>query len=178
MFPALRTPQLPALVVGIIVILPRPPLLPAPRTPPPPALAEDTTVIARLPQLLQLQQLPQLQLPPQLALSPPGLAEGTTVTVPPTPLLPALAEDIAVIARLSKLQELPQLPKLPKLPHLHQLLPRQLALLPPPEDITVSPTPQLPALLCTSLLLALPLAEKVIRLAKVRYMSPLDYHRI
>ena len=62
-----------------------------------------------LPQLPQQPQPQRLQLQLQLFLSPPDLAGDITVTVPPTPPLPALVEGIIVILhpQLLLLQLLP-----------------------------------------------------------------------
>ena len=121
---------------------------------------ELAALIVHLVHLVYLQGVPLplqlLQLPPRTQPAPhvpptpllPDLAEDTIVTVPPTPLLPALVEGMAVIAGLPK-QLQPLLPQLPQQPQ-PQRLQLQLSLSPPDlaGDITVTvpPTPQLPAL--------------------------------
>ena len=69
---------------------------------------QQQPLLPQLPQQPQPQRL-QLQLQPQLFLSPPDLAGDITVTVPPTPPLPALVEGIIVILhpQLLLLQLLP-----------------------------------------------------------------------
>ena len=90
----------------------------------------------------------------------PALAEDITVTVPPTPLLPALVEGMAVVAELPKQQQ-PLLLLLPLLPQqLQQLqLQPQLSLSPPDlaGDITVTvpPTP-LPLALVEDITVSVP----------------------
>ena len=63
---------------------------------------QQQPLLPQLPQQPQPQRL-QLQLQPQLFLSPPDLAGDITVTVPPTPPLPALVEGIIVILPLLQL---------------------------------------------------------------------------